>query len=78
MRLRGLDGVHFRCDQKNCWAHGRFAENFWYFIQHRGIRNDLDLIWKYFSFGKIRNLKKNIAWDYSEGFGKTPISGFQV
>ena len=45
--------------------HGGLAANFWFFIQPWGIRNDLESIRKCFSFGKIRNLEKNITWDYS-------------
>ena len=37
---------------------GRFAANFGVFIQAWGIRNDLESIWKCFSFGKIRNPRK--------------------
>ena len=40
-----------------------------------GIRNDLelnDLVWKCFSIDKIRNLEKNITWDFSQ-VGKIPI-----
>ena len=47
---------------------GRFAANFWFFNQPWGIRNDLESIRKCFSFGKIRNLEKNITWDYSRGY----------
>ena len=57
---------------------GRFAANFGFFIQPWGIPNDLESIWKCFSFGKIKNLEKYITWDNSRGFGKIPISGFQV
>ena len=46
-------------------AHGGFAANFWFFIQPWGIRNYLESIRKCFSFEKIRNLEKNITWDYS-------------
>ena len=46
-------------------THGGFAANFLFFIQPWGIRNDLESIRKCFSFEKIRNLEKNITWDYS-------------
>ena len=39
-------------------SRGRFAANFGVFIQAWGIRNDLESIWKCFSFGKIRNPRK--------------------
>ena len=57
---------------------GRFAANFEFFIPPWGIRNGLESIQKCFSFGKIRNVEKNITWDYSRVFGKIPISDFQV
>ena len=47
-------------------------------IKPWGIRNYLELVWKCFSIGKIRNLEKNFTWGYSKIFGKIPISGFQV
>ena len=49
-----------------------------FFIEPRGIRNDLELVRKCFSIEKIRNLEKNFTWDYSRGFGEIQISGFQV
>ena len=39
---------------------------FLFFIQPWGIRNDLESIRECFSFGKIRNLEKNITLDYSK------------
>ena len=48
--------------------HGRFAANFWVFIQPWGIRNDLESVRKFFSFGKFRNFEKNITWDYSRAY----------
>ena len=60
-------------------SRGRFVEaTRFFFIEPRGIRNDLDLVWKCFSIEKIRNLEKNFAWDYSRVFGEIPISGFHV
>ena len=35
------------------------------FIEPRDTRNYLELVWKCFSIGKIRNLEKNFTWGYS-------------
>ena len=39
-------------------------------IEPWGTRNYLELVWKCFSIGKLRNLEKNFTWGYSRIFGK--------
>ena len=75
MKMLYVDGVHYRCYQKTAGLpQGRFVENFGFFIELWGIRNDLQQVWKCFSIGKIWNLEKNFTLDYSRVFGKIPVS----
>ena len=72
------DGVHFRCEHKNCQATTRpICSEFWGFYSNLRPPKWLRIILEMFRFRENQKSLKNITWDYSGVFGKISISGFQ-